>query len=293
MKRRNEVLVGLLTTIAVAVLVTGTLWLLRGGLQRGYPLYARFEWGAGLKQGQPVLFSGVNVGYVDRVNLLRNGGLVTTLRIYKDQSVPEGTVAMIAPNGLFGDMLIALRAVAPTERSLEPGDTIPSVAGSVEVTEVLSRMDSVGSALLRLARALETELVDRKGLTELRETAQSANSMFRTFEQVALDQSRELLQTQATLRRVASAVDSTQIDSVIRGLRDASSSVGRLTEDLRETNSRISGLLAKVDSGSGSAALLLNDPGLYDEVLRLVKRVDSLTADLMLNPRKYFKFSIF
>ena len=47
MKRRDEVLVGILLTIGVIIAVLGTIWLVRGGFSSGYPLYARFKWGAG------------------------------------------------------------------------------------------------------------------------------------------------------------------------------------------------------------------------------------------------------
>ena len=43
MKRRDEVLVGVFLTTAVAIALLGTLWLVRGGLSSGYPLYAKFE----------------------------------------------------------------------------------------------------------------------------------------------------------------------------------------------------------------------------------------------------------
>jgi phospholipid/cholesterol/gamma-HCH transport system substrate-binding protein len=39
-KRRDEVLVGLVISVAVIVTVLGSLWLARGGLSKGYPLYA-------------------------------------------------------------------------------------------------------------------------------------------------------------------------------------------------------------------------------------------------------------
>jgi hypothetical protein len=37
----------------------------------------------------------------------------------------------------------------------------------------------------------------------------------------------------------------------------------------------------------------LNDPALYNDIRRIATRVDSLVADLMANPRKYLKFSVF
>ena len=54
MKRRDEVTVGILITVAAIVLVVGLLWLARGGLSSGYPLFARFTWGQNLKPGQAV-----------------------------------------------------------------------------------------------------------------------------------------------------------------------------------------------------------------------------------------------
>ena len=62
MKRRDEVLVGIFTTAAIAVIIVGALWLARGGLTSGYPLYSRFPWGSGLKQGQRVWLAGVTAG---------------------------------------------------------------------------------------------------------------------------------------------------------------------------------------------------------------------------------------
>ena len=64
MKRTNEVLVGITATAALILAVVGSLYLARGGLQPGYKLFAKFTWGAGLKQGQPVLLSGAFADFV-------------------------------------------------------------------------------------------------------------------------------------------------------------------------------------------------------------------------------------
>jgi phospholipid/cholesterol/gamma-HCH transport system substrate-binding protein len=293
MKRRDEVLVGLLTLAALSVLVMAMLWLARGGLARGYPMYARFEWGAGLKQGQPVLFSGVNVGFVDEVALLPDGGLVTTIRIYKDKRVPEGTRAQIQPNGLFGDMLIALRADAPTGRYLQEGDTLPSDPGGAEVADVLARVEAVGRNLETLTAALNEEFVTQRGFAEIRQAVTSAEAVLATLDRVVVEQAAMLTETQRSLQRVANAVDSAQVDSTLRSLQDAAQSTARLADDLRGTNARLGGVLAKLETGDGTAGKLLNDPGLYDEVRSLVRRVDTLTAEFKANPRRFIKLSIF
>src|SRR5687768_11738744 len=123
MKRRDEVLVGVLMTIAIAIGIVGTIWLSRGGLSSGYPLYMVINWGAGLKQGAPVLLSGINVGYVGNVLFRQDGTILVTLRVQNEYKIPEGTTATVEPNGLFGDKMIALRPAGVNPQSIAPGDT--------------------------------------------------------------------------------------------------------------------------------------------------------------------------
>ncbi len=293
MKRRDEVLVGLLTTAALVAGEMGTLWLARGGLQPGYPLYAKFAWGSGLKQGQPVLLSGVNVGYVDAVDFLPDGHLVVTFRVGRSYQVPKGTTASIKPNGFFGDQMIALEPQAPSTSFYAAEDTVPAGKPATDLGAVLATVDSIGQSVKSLARAMDKSFVAEGGMADLRKSITTANTLMADLSEVAKRQDAELARTQAALRRVAGAVDSAQVDSTVRALQDAGQNVAALSKDLKETTTRLNALIAKVDSGPGSAGRLMNDPGLYTDVRGLVQRLDSLTADFKKNPKKYVKLSIF
>jgi phospholipid/cholesterol/gamma-HCH transport system substrate-binding protein len=293
MKRRDEILVGIVATVALVLGFFGALWLARGGLAPGYPLYAKFVWGAGLKQGQPVLLAGVSVGYVDDVALRPDGMLVVTMRVRKQYHVPKGTSATIEPNGFFGDMLIALHPSAPNPENFAVGDTIPAGRASPSVGDVLMRVDTLAANLSALTGALRKELVDQNGLRDIRLTVTRANSMFAAIEKAAADQNEELKKTQAALRRVASAVDSAQIDSTLRALKSAGLAVDSLTGTFRETSTKLNTLLDKANNGPGSFSKLLNEPGMHDDVRKLMQRMDSLLTEFQKNPRKFIKLSIF
>jgi phospholipid/cholesterol/gamma-HCH transport system substrate-binding protein len=293
MKRRDEVLVGIFATIVLVLGFMGALWLARGGLAPGYPLYAKFVWGAGLKQGQPVLLAGVNVGYVDDVTLLRDGMLVVTLRVRNEYKVPKGTTATIEPNGFFGDMLVALKPSLPSPDNFAVGDTIPPGRASPSVGDVLTRIDTLAGHLTALTGALRKQLVDRNGLAEIRTAVQRASAMFAAIEKAAAEQNDELKKTEASLRRVANAVDSAQVDSTLRSLRSAGLAVDSLTRAFRATASRVDTLLDKTTGGGGTAAKLLNDPGAYTDLRSLMQRMDSLLTEFQKNPRKFIKLSIF
>jgi phospholipid/cholesterol/gamma-HCH transport system substrate-binding protein len=293
MRRRDEVLVGVFTTVAVVVAALSSVWLIRGGLEAGYPLYSRFQWGAGLKQGQPVWLVGVTVGFVDNVAYDPRGTLVVTYRIEKEYQVPKTTMATIVPNGFFGDQAIALTPSAPSTESFAPGDTVPvgiSVSGLAALT---ARADTLSAGLTAILGAARVQMVDSGGLADLRRTMVTANRFFAELGDIAAIQSRELQSTLATLRSRVAAVDSQQIDSTLRAFNATSASLARVTSDLRVTMDRLNGVMTRVESGTGSLSKLLNDPALYDDARRLIGRIDSLVAAIARNPRKFLSFTVF
>lgn len=293
MKRRDEVLVGIVATAAIGLAVVGSMFLARGGLLPGYVVYSAFDWGSGLRQGQPVMLSGVSVGYVDAVDIRRDGKLLVTMRIYNRYQVPKGTTAAVAPNGVFGDMMVAMKPSTPTDDFHAIGDTIPAGPATVGIGEVLTKVDAISQDVQALTKALRTELVDEGGLREVRRTVTNANALIASLEGIAEAQSAELTRTQRSIQRLANAVDSAQVDSTVRAIGELSRNVNTLTNDLRGTTQQLNAVLKKLESGEGSAGQLLNDPGLYRDVRGLVQRLDSLSTEFQRNPRKFIKLSIF
>ena len=293
MKTRDEVLVGLVVTAAIIVTVLGSLWLARGGLSKGYPLYAKFPWGAGLKQGQPVLLVGVNVGYLDEVDLHQDGTLVTTLRIQRHYQVPVTSKAAVVPNGIFGDMAVALTPAKPDPRSFQPGDTIPIGPSTPGIAELTSKADSVMNSINAVSAALEHEMVAAGGIRDLRNTIAATNKLVNDFSEIANEQSRQLTATMTSLRRASAAIDPAKVDSTVRNIRTASANLAELSGQIKETSRKLDVVLAKVDSGTGSAAKLINDPGAYNDVRALLQRMDSLIADIKKNPKRYINVKIF
>ena len=293
MRRRDEVLVGLFTTVAIIILALASIWLVRGGLNRGYLLHSRFAWGSGIKQGAPVWLVGVTVGAVDKVDLDPAGTLVITYRIQRDHRVPLGSVATIVPNGFFGDMAVALTPPRPNPMSYEPGDTVPVGLTQAGLQALLQRADTMSTTLSIMMGTLKSQFVDSGGIREMRRTAFAMNRLLENINQVASVQSREFQATLVALRSRVNAVDSARIDSTIRTMQTASKSLEAFTGELQTASTRFNKILTEIDSGDGSLAMLKNDPALYNNLRLVTTRIDSLIMDLMKNPRKYLKFSVF
>ncbi len=293
MKRRDEVLVGLMLIITVVIGVAGTIWLARGGLTSGYPMYALFPWGAGLKNGQPILLAGVNIGFVRKVELIPDGTLLVTMAVNQEYQIPEGTTAAIEPNGIFGDQLVALSPQLSVRTYMAEGDTIPTGEGTPTTGEVLSKADSIAAEVETIASTVRAEFVTGGGIAELRKATSELTALITQLTSVAADQSRELSLTQAQLRSTLAAFDSSVVDSTLRAFRTTSTNLAQLSADFEQTRLQLGSILTKVDSGQGAAAKLLNDPTVYARVDSLLLRLDALVADVKANPRRYINLRVF
>jgi phospholipid/cholesterol/gamma-HCH transport system substrate-binding protein len=300
MKRRDEVLVGVFLSAAVAIVLLGTLWLVRGGLSSGYPLYSKFAWGQNLKPGQPVLLAGVAVGAVADVTLRQDGYLDVVLRVNDDVKVPRNSLASVKPVGIFGDAAIALTPKGPSPVSYNPGDTVPVGPADTDIQAIMNRVDSIGNTVQQMTKAINADLIASGGIKDMRkslanaaELTQSAARLSAQLNGIAAEQSRNLSATMASLRRAVSAVDSAKIDSTMKNFQTSSASLTRIASNLDSTSRRASNLMAGLDRGEGTAGKLLKDTLLYRDLRGLVTQADSVMADLKANPKKYINLRIF
>ena len=300
MKRRDEVLVGIFLTVAVAIALLGTLWLVRGGLSSGYPLYARFAWGQNLKPGQPVLLAGVNVGAVADVTLRDDGFLDVVLRVNDDVKVPKNSVASVKPVGIFGDAAIALTPKGPSPVSYSAGDTVPIGPADTDIQAIMNRVDSIGATVQTMTKAINADLVASCGIKDMRRSLANAAELTRSaarlslqLNSIAAEQNRNLTATMASLRRAVSAVDSAKIDSTMRNFQTSSATLTRIASNLDSTSRHANNIIAGLERGEGTAGKLLKDTLLYRDLRGLVTQADSVMADLKKNPKKYINLRIF
>ena len=300
MKRRDEVLVGIFLSVAVAIALLGTLWLVRGGLSSGYRLYTKFAWGQNLKPGQPVLLAGVNVGAVADVKLRNDGYLDVLLRVDNDVRVPKNSVASVKPIGIFGDAAIALTPTGPSTVSFAPNDTVPVGPGDTDIQAIENKMDSIASTVNAMTKTLNAELFASGGIRDIRRSLANAATLSASaaelsvqLNKIAAEQNRNLTLTMAQFRKAASAIDSAKIDSTMRNFQTSSASLTSIAAHLDSTSKRADNLVAGIERGEGNVGKLLKDTLLYRDLRGLVTQADSVLADLKKNPRKYINLSIF
>ena len=138
--RRQHILTG---AIAIALALAATTVAVKGAFgafEGGYQLVGTFDAaGQGLLSGSDVKVRGVNIGEVQRIELV-DGNAEITLRIDDGEEVPEGSRATIRPKTLFGEKFVDLETdtAEPGAPPLEDGDEITDTQGGFELEQVLA-----------------------------------------------------------------------------------------------------------------------------------------------------------
>ncbi len=76
-------------------------------------------------------------------------------------------------------------------------------------------------------------------------------------------------------------------------LRTTAATLSETADVMLETAESLASVTDKIDRGQGTLGLLVNDPGLYEDLRSATRSLGSLTQDIQQNPGRYLKLAIF
>ena len=334
MKRRSDILVGLVVLVVGAMLAMSIVWVKQadiGGHKR--EVVAQFKDVGNARVGNAVVIRGVVGGRIQAIELASDGWVHARMRIDPAVQLPADPVVLLNESSLFGDwqaMVVersalphddALRreiALASSDRGVLPGATLPGIG---KLTAVAGQ---IAGDVATVAGRFETAF-DDDASRELRASIRSVSELSSTLAQVVrvhasdLDSlSRETRNLVASLNgaagtarltaeRLDSATTSPQVRQIVEDLSIASTELRRTAVQVRELSTRFArsqgrldtllansdSVFSKINRGSGSLGLLVNDPAMYRHTDSLVTVLRDLVADIKSNPRKYLTVRLF
>src|ERR1700712_4738331 len=175
MKISNETKIGLLTTIAIAVLILGYSYL-RGndvfsGSNKFYAVYNSVE---GLSVSKPVLVNGFQIGRVSKMELWADGHTIVEFKIDPKYNIPNNTLAKLVSTDLLGTKAIVFE-MGSSKVYAEDHDTLRAdVQGSLaqslqpiqkKAEDLIAKMDSSLLAINKILNPNFQKNVDRSFLS--------------------------------------------------------------------------------------------------------------------------------
>ena len=307
MKISNETKVGILTIVALTLLIVGFNFLKgKNVFNKEKHLFAVFSDLGSLRKSNEVKMKGLPVGVIyDYTEIDKNlSGVIVTITMKRDVNIPKDSKATIESE-LLGNTYMNIVQGQSTE-FLEDGDTVvtdraSSFLGDVKaqitptLTSVRSAIDSLKIVLGGLNRLFDK---DTKGniseiIRNLKQTTGSLNKL--------LDAERGALA--ATLDNANSITgnlkkNNDSITATISSIKKAADKFSGLEvqpaiDTLQATINELKNVLSKFNTNEGTLGLLMKDRKLYDQLNSLLLGVEILFDDIRVNPKRYTGSVIF
>lgn len=292
LRYKREVAVGGLLLAGVAAFLVLMMWLKGKSFAKSVLVPVTFEDVMGLKVGDPVRTSGVRVGAVKKILLVSPGNVRVTLDVHDGPPPRDDAKARILSQDLFGARYIEYSPGA-SERALP----LDSALGGLRAQDMGEMAEALGNrtrTLLDSANAI-TAMVSR----ELRVTLRNTQALLSTLDRGAGASTTQLVGTLEELRNAIHRVDllvsqnAPGATEMIGGMRNASLRADSVMRNLQRTSMAVDSIMAKINSGRGPAAALLNDSTVVYNLMQTNAALRDLLTDFRANPGRYIRLRLF
>ncbi len=151
-----------------------------------FELKTQFKSVSGLKVGNNVRFSGINVGTVDEIELITDTSVLVTLVLKKDvqKFIKADATAAIGSDGLMGDKVLTISPGTSAKNPVKDGDFILS-RKAIEMEDVMSSVktsvDNAGIITAQLAQFTQKMNNENGALSKLMTDETFSNSLRSTL----------------------------------------------------------------------------------------------------------------
>lgn len=309
MKVSNETKIGALTAVAIVVLILGYNFL-RGNdvLSREQRFYAIYGHVDGLNISKPVLVNGFQIGRVSDMRLQPSGKTVVEFKINKDYPIPENSVARLMSTDLLGNKAIEFE-LGNSKVYAENKDTLRSnversLAESVQPVQkkaeaIITKMDSLLTSVNTILNPSFQKNIDRS-FKSIASTLETIDGTTKKVDGLVGSESGRIGKILSNFESISSNLrnNNEHISHIVSNFDQLSNQVVKtnIQETLNNANKAMTDLqvaINKINNGTGSIGLLLNDDKLYNNLNNSAANLDKLMIDLKSNPKRYVSFSVF
>ncbi|MBK8624949.1 MAG: MCE family protein [Saprospiraceae bacterium] len=263
-----------------------------------YNIYAVFNNINGLKPGNNVRYSGINVGTVKEIVMVSDTVIVVKIAIVKEitKHIKTDAKCAITSDGLVGSMIINILPGHKSEMNIAKGDTIRSFTRirTEEMLQTLSVTNENAALLTGELLAITKEISAGKGIVgsmlkdtlltkDLREivhhlkiTSKASSSTINQLNKIltSIDKKDNLV---GMLRDTSVA---NKVKNIITNVEKSSRELDKVIDHLDLTIHNANQTITNVKDGKGAINYLSNDPSLVTKIDQTIGHLDSTVIQI-------------
>ena len=301
MKISNETKVGVLTIVALTLLIVGFNFLKgKNVFSDEKHLYAVFSDLGSLRKSNEVKMKGLPVGAVyEYTEIDKNlSGIIVTITMKRDVNIPRDSKATIESE-LLGSTYLNISQGNSTDY-LKDGDTLQTDRTTSLVSDVKAQ---INPTLTRVRDAIDSLKMVLSSLNNMfeKETKGNIQDIIRNLKQSTISLNRLLDAESGAL-----AATLQNANSISANLKKNNDSITATISSIKRTADKFSALevqptidtlqasivefkniLSRFNTNEGTLGLLMKDRALYDQLNKVGLGLEILIDDLRLNPKRY------
>ncbi|MBN1599182.1 MAG: MCE family protein [Bacteroidales bacterium] len=279
-KKSNKVQVGLFIVIAFMLFTAAILILGRqqNMFQQNIRVSTIFRDVKGLKVGNNIRFSGIQVGAVESITILSDTSVSVEFSLNKDvvPYIKKNAIAIISTEGLMGSKVVNILPGTPGGESIESEDLLPSIE-SVEIDDIMRDIQK-SSAKISLVS---------ENLVEITDKINTGKGMFgKIFTDTEF--ARELEQTGKDINRLIK-----NLVEISEDINKGEGLIGRMLTDTLfgeeidfaidnfvETSKNLEELTSKINAGEGLFGKMFTDTTMSNDFARASDNLQTIIDNL-------------
>ena len=296
--------------IKIAVFAIAALFLLVWGVnflkgidifKKQYTYYAVFENTSGLMPSHFVTVSGLNVGIVDNIQLMRQNDankILVTMNIDKKIEIPVNSVARVAASNPLSSPQIEILFSNETQYH-QAGDTIrvEVVAG---LLDGLGSLGNIVSNIDTIIVAMKQKIVLSGAIDSFKMAMEDFHSITQNIDNILAQNSPKIDNAMSDLQSFAAMLheNNEKITQIIGKLNTVSSDLAEAElkntiNNAKDAIKNFDSILNKMNQGEGTLGQLVTNDSLYISLQNSLVSLDNLLNDLQKNPKKYINVTVF
>lgn len=263
-------------------------------------IHALYDEVEGLVVGANVTIRGLNVGKVKIIDFNDDFAKIkVTFSIRDDLTFSNESIAQLYEAGLIGGKAIAIIPKYDSSNIIKNGDILISEIkpGLTElVNQQIAPLQDKIEGLLTSADSLfagisnimnyETQNNLKMTLEGLASTIENVNVLSSNINDILNANEKGLKSTINNLSKVSG-----NLNKITDSLKQMP--LSSIVKNFEDTSLQLKRIIERLNSGEGSAGMILKDNKLYDNLVNSSEALEALLSDLKSNPKKYVHFSIF
>lgn len=318
MKYSKEIKAGIISILAIAMLVTGVNFLKGNSFFGGDDVYyAYFPNSGGVLPATNVIVNGVIVGKILSVDLTKEQDSLKRVLIsfnIQDENfkIPKGSLIEVGSV----DLLNKGMTISPNPDVLggfyEPGSyiqghvTVDMIAqAKTYIDPITQKLQSMLTSIDRVVKSV-SNMLDTNATSSLEGSISEVQLAIKRFGNVAYEIEDLVHSEKQQLHKVLSNVESItnnlklsneKITAIIGNTKKISDDLvtadfKNVVMDAQKTIQNLNVLLKDATEGKGSLGKILKDEQLYNELVNTNKELQNLVNDIQLHPERYIHFSV-